>query len=115
MSEISNNTLFAALVVTIILLFLGTLASVVTSSLMFGFNNWLKVSTREVKHIDNRTRQVEVKLSGLEEEDKKLNKIIYQLYLMMLDASNVELSGEEISKRIRERIKATGIFKNKDV
>lgn len=115
MPDISNNTLFTSVIAMVVLLFVGTLASVITSALMFGFNNWLKVSTKDVKTLETRVRQLESQDSLRAGDIKKVNLILYQISLMMVDASNMTLGPEEISKKIRDRLEKTGLFKKESL
>lgn len=113
MTEISSATLMTAAIIAIVLLFLSSMASVVTAVLMMGFNNWLKVSINEVRRLSDKVDLMEHRVGGLEARSSKNKALIMNLYHMMMDASNTELSGEEIARKIRTRIKSSGISRAK--
>jgi len=112
MSDISTNTVFVALIIAVVLLFIGTLCSAITAALMFGFNNWLKVSTKDVRSLEHRAGDVDTKLEKVRQEVIRLGKSQSNLLMMMHDASNMELSPEEISSRIRDRLDKSGFKVN---
>lgn len=112
MSEISTNTVFVALIIAVVLLFVGTLCSAITASLMFGFNNWLKVSTKDVRSLEHRTSDMDIKLDKIRRNIQRLDEVQRQYLMMMHDASNMELSPEEISTRIRDRLDKSGFKVN---
>jgi hypothetical protein len=108
MSEISTNTVFVALIIAVVLLFIGTLCSAITAALMFGFNNWLKVSTKDVKSLEHRASDMDINLEKIKRSLKRLDTVQGEYLMMMHDASNMELSPEEISSRIRDRLDRSG-------
>lgn len=105
MPDISTNTVFVALIIAVVLLFVGTLCSAITAALMFGFNNWLKVSTKDVRSLEHRASDMDTKLDKIRGSLKRLDAVQGEYLMMMRDASNMELSPEEISSRIRDRLK----------
>jgi hypothetical protein len=108
MSEISTNTVFVALIIAVVLLFIGTMCSAITAALMFGFNNWLKVSTKDVKSLEHRASDMDINLEKIKRSLKRLDTVQGEYLMMMHDASNMELSPEEISSRIRDRLDRSG-------
>jgi len=112
MSDISTNTVFVALIIAVVLLFIGTLCSAITASLMFGFNNWLKVSTKDVKSLEHRAGDMDTKLEKIRRSIQRLDAVQREYLVMMHDASNMELSPEEISTRIRDRLDRSGFKVN---
>ena len=111
MSEISTNTVFVALIVAVVLLFVGTMCSAITAALMFGFNNWLKVSTKDVRALEHRASDIDHKLNALKQSQKKTDHVLSSVLVMMHDASNMELPPEEISARIRDSLNRVGFKK----
>lgn len=111
MPEISSSVYLGASIVAIVLLFMSALASVVTAVLMMGFNSWLKVSINEVRRLADKMERIDHRLNNEITNTDVINRRVVQLYHMMMDASDMTLSPEEISKRIRTKINSAGVLR----
>lgn len=114
MPDVSNNVYFAVAIAAVVLLFLSTMASTVSAVLMMGFNSWLKVSINEVRRLADRQDRMEHRLENEMHNNELTERRIVQLYHMMADASDMGLTPEDISRKIRARIKHAGVIRLKE-
>jgi predicted PurR-regulated permease PerM len=112
-----EHSVFMATLAVGVLLFIGTLSSIVGAFLISGVSGWVKSLSKENFLLESRVSWLEQKNKDLELStanalNDHLTKIS-QLLIMMADASDMNLGPEEISKKIRARLHNMGVLKKK--
>jgi len=108
-----EHAIFMATLAVGVLLFMGTISSIITTFLVFGLGNWIKGFSKEAVILSGRMQALEDKTHELSVAHSKTRTEIANLLTMMVDASNMELGPEEISKKIRTRLHGMGVLKKK--
>jgi hypothetical protein len=114
-------SVFIATLTVGVLLFIGTLASIVGAFLMYGLRNWIKGLSKEslvlVDRVASLERELERELHDVKIRSEgnydALSRKTSNLLAMMSDASDMSLGPDEIATRIRSRLYNMGYLKKK--
>lgn len=105
MPEINPTYLFGAVIIAISLLFISTIACVSMAMILSSFKQWIAVSLDDLKRLTAKCDNLERRLHESERQQHRNQARTATLFQMMHVASDMNLTGEEISKKIKDRLK----------
>lgn len=105
MPEINPTYLFGAIVIAIALLFMSTIACVSMAMILSSFKQWIAVSLDDLKRLTARCETLERRLVECERQGSRGQHRVNTLFQMMHVASDMNLTGDEISRKIKDRLK----------
>jgi len=110
MFQFSADAIFIAVTIVGILVIITTLGCLITSTVTVCLMSKIRKSEEKYRALRRTlSASYDIPLETLKTRLDRQGTLVKLLFSMMDDASNTELSGEEISTRIKDKIKASGV------